>query len=42
MEKKTNDLLEKNRHKLDILAEALLEHETLERDEIEKILNRKK
>jgi cell division protease FtsH len=42
MEKKTDDLLEKNRQKLDILAEALLEHETLERDEIEKILGGKK
>jgi len=35
----TTKLLEKNRDRLDALAQALLKHETLQRDEIEKILS---
>jgi cell division protease FtsH len=33
------DLLEKNREKLDALAEALMERETLDRDEVAEILD---
>lgn len=41
-EKKALDTLSQNKKKLDKLAEALLEHETLEREHIERILSRKK
>ena len=37
---RTEDLLAANREKLDLLAEALLEHEVLDDPEVDKILNR--
>ncbi len=39
MEKKSMEILTSGRNLLDALAEALLEHETLSREEIEEILN---
>jgi cell division protease FtsH len=40
-EQKARDLLTKNRSKLDKLAAALLEHETLESDEIARLIDQK-
>jgi cell division protease FtsH len=37
-EKKAEDLLESDRDKLDSLAEALLEHESMEKEEIDQLL----
>ena len=39
MEDRAMELLQANRHKLDALAEALLEHETLDADAIERVLD---
>ncbi|MFZ7111329.1 MAG: ATP-dependent zinc metalloprotease FtsH [Desulfatiglandales bacterium] len=41
MEKKARRILESNRNRLEQLAEALLEHETLDREEIDAILDPK-
>ncbi|MBN2366286.1 MAG: ATP-dependent metallopeptidase FtsH/Yme1/Tma family protein [Calditrichaeota bacterium] len=42
MEEKSMKTLKANREKLDALAEALMEHETLEREDLEKLLKEKK
>jgi cell division protease FtsH len=39
-EKKAEDLLDSNRDKLDSLAEALLEHESMEKEEIDQLLSK--
>ncbi len=39
MQKKATDLLQKNRDKLDALAHALLEHETLENEDVDRLLS---
>ena len=41
MQKKATDLLQKNRDKLDALAHALLEHETLENEDVDRLLSEK-
>jgi len=40
MEEKAHDLLEKSRDQLEKLADELLEHETLGREEIERLVQR--
>ena len=42
MEKKAKDILQSNRDKLDVLAHALLEHETLSKEEVDQLLGFKK
>ena len=39
MEGKAEKIIESNREKLDILAKALVEHETLDKEEVDRLLN---
>jgi cell division protease FtsH len=39
MEGKAEKTIDSNRDKLDTLAEALMEHETLEKEEVDQLLN---